>query len=85
MKRVMISELKAHLSAYLDAVRHGETVEVCDRRTPIARLSPIMEWGDDFYVLSAKRPVSNLKKVHGVPPREKVDVVALLRESRDQR
>lgn len=41
MRTVMISDLKAHLSQYLDAVRNGETIVVCDRKTPIARLEPI--------------------------------------------
>lgn len=41
MRTVMISDLKAHLSQYLDAVRNGQTIVVCDRKTPIARLEPI--------------------------------------------
>jgi antitoxin (DNA-binding transcriptional repressor) of toxin-antitoxin stability system len=41
MKRVMVSELQAHLSAYLAAVRAGETVTVCDGETAVARIEPI--------------------------------------------
>jgi prevent-host-death family protein len=38
MQRVQIAELKAHLSRYLAQVRTGDTVIVCDRHTPIARV-----------------------------------------------
>ena len=85
MKQVKISELKAHLSAYLDAVRHGETVEVCDRRTPIARICPVEEPTKATHIIPAKRPVSDLGKIKGVPVPSGVDIVAILRESRDQR
>jgi len=38
MKTVSISQLKASLSEYLDAVRKGEEVVVTDRGSPIARI-----------------------------------------------
>jgi antitoxin (DNA-binding transcriptional repressor) of toxin-antitoxin stability system len=41
MKQAKISELKKHLSRYLDLVRGGETVQVLDRDEPIAQLVPI--------------------------------------------
>lgn len=41
MIRISISELRAHLSAFLDIVRQGEDVVVTDRGRPIARLSPV--------------------------------------------
>jgi prevent-host-death family protein len=41
MKSVNISTLRAELGAILDAVRHGSTVEILDRTTPIARLTPV--------------------------------------------
>ncbi|MBI5949564.1 MAG: type II toxin-antitoxin system prevent-host-death family antitoxin [Chloroflexi bacterium] len=85
MKRVNVSEFRAHLSQYLAEVRGGETVVVCDRKTPIARLSPFEEELDDFVARPARGRVSDLEKIKGVPPREPVDVVAILRESRDQR
>lgn len=53
MTRASISELKARLSQYLDAVRAGEEVIVTDRGVPVARLAPVrgpeeresrMEW-----------------------------------------
>ena len=41
MKTVNIAMLRAKLSRYLAMVRRGETIEVLDRRTPIARLVPV--------------------------------------------
>ena len=42
MKTTSISDLKARLSAYLDAVRQGEEVLVTDRGRPIARIAPVL-------------------------------------------
>ena len=81
----MVSELKARLSEYLASVRAGEVVVVCDRNTPIARLVPYDEHADGFVVQEPTRPAASLGKVRGVKPRRPVDVVKLLRESRDQR
>jgi len=41
MERVTIGKLRNQLSAYLRKVRAGETVVVCDRNTPVARLEPV--------------------------------------------
>lgn len=41
MERVTIGKLRNQLSAYLRRVRAGETVIVCDRDTPVARLEPV--------------------------------------------
>ena len=43
MKTVRIAELKAHLSAYLKAVRKGTRLRILDRETPIAELVPLVE------------------------------------------
>lgn len=40
MKSVRIAVLKARLSEYLRLVREGQTVEVLDRHTPVARIVP---------------------------------------------
>ncbi len=40
MKTVNISNLKARLSAYIQRVRNGEEVLVCDRNRPVARIIP---------------------------------------------
>ena len=39
MRNVSVSELKAHLSKYLQEVRRGGEVQVLDRGVPVARLS----------------------------------------------
>lgn len=41
MQRTSISELKARLSQYIDAVRSGEEIIVTDRGNPVARISPV--------------------------------------------
>lgn len=46
MRRAKISELRDHLSRYLDEVRRGETIEIIDRNVPVARLGPIEAAGD---------------------------------------
>ena len=84
MKRAKLAELKAHLGDYLASVRAGETVLVCDRNTPIARIVPYDERDDGFVVHEAQRP-SELRAVRGVKPRARVDVVRMLRDDREQR
>lgn len=85
MKDASISELKAHLSAYLDAVRRGATVIVRDRRTPIARLSPLAQADDDLQVEPPGGPLPPLPRKGSIKLARTVDVVALLRSDRDQR
>jgi prevent-host-death family protein len=80
-KRVKISELKNHLSAYLRHVRKGHTVEVLDRDTPVANIVPIQE---DALVIH--HATGSMRDFVPPPPLDlDVDVVALLREDRDAR
>jgi antitoxin (DNA-binding transcriptional repressor) of toxin-antitoxin stability system len=85
MKRAKVSELKARLSSYLADVRGGATVVVCDRNTPIAHLVPTDAADDGFQVREPTRPLRDLRRIKGIRPKRPVDVVALLREARDQR
>ena len=85
MKQTKVSELKAHLSAYLADVRRGETVVVCDRATPIARLVPYEEDAEGFEIIPPARPRSDLRKLKPVRLLKRADVVKLLREDRDDR
>lgn len=85
MQRAQVARLKAHLSQYLASVRRGDTVIVCDRKTPIARLVPYAETDDGFVVHEPTRSVTDLKGVPGIKPKRRVDIVRLLRESRDER
>lgn len=84
MKSVKVSELKAKLSGYLSDVRRGETVTVCDRQTPIARLVPLDDRLDGLDVREPDEAVS-LPEGLSIRLRQRVDVVALLRDERDAR
>ena len=85
MKRAKVSELKAHLSSFLAAVRGGETVVVCDRETPIARLIPIDDDRSGFQVEPASRPPSDLRTLRTVELGRDIDLDELLHEDRSQR
>ena len=43
MKAAAVSELKAHLSEYLNQVKSGAEVLVTDRGKPVARIVPVAE------------------------------------------
>jgi len=85
VKIANISQLKAHLNAYLADVRRGCGVVVCDRKTPVARLVPYEEDPSDFRVVPRARPVRSLKRIRGVPLKRSGDVLRILRESREER
>ncbi len=85
MKQTNVSGFKARLSEYLNAARNGETVVVHDRKTPIARLVPFDEHVDDLSIAEPSRSPRDLTKIKPVRLRRRVDVVGLLRASRDQR
>lgn len=46
MKKATITQTKNHLSALIDAVRHGETVLILDRDRPVARLESVLAPGE---------------------------------------
>jgi len=79
-----VSELKAKLSGYLAQVRHGATITVCDRKTPIARLVPIDDGDSGLEVREAANPGA-LPIAPVVALRRDVDLAAWLREDRDER
>ena len=81
----MVSELKARLSAYLAAVRRGETVLVRDRRTPIAKLVPFQKERVILAVKPASKPARELVKIRPVRLRRPVDLLRWLREDRGNR
>ena len=82
--KVKISELKAKLSSYLNAVRRGQTVTVLDRRTPIARVVPLEEGVRGLRIEPALSPPSAIGKVRGVRPSRTIDVVSVLSETRGE-
>ncbi len=80
MKAINVTELKAHLSKYLRAVRRGRTLTVYDRDTPIARLVPYETGGAPLQV---RKPLHELRAVRLPPPLEgEVDSLAALLEER---
>ncbi len=82
-KRVKISELKNHLSAYLRHVRRGNSVEVLDRDTVVARIVPAEEVAPGLVVRRARGKMRDFVPPPPLDP--PVDVVELLREDRDAR
>jgi prevent-host-death family protein len=53
---VKIAELRRNLSGYLRKVRNGAEILVCDRDTPVARISPIAaeEYSEETLRLAAE-------------------------------
>jgi len=41
MKTIGVAKLKAHLSRYLEQVKHGEEVVVTERGLPVAKIVPL--------------------------------------------
>ncbi len=95
MKRVSVTELKNRLSHYLRLVKRGETIELLERKVPIARLSrvEVPSTKDEDLLLRLQRdgiitmpagpPYMGFLKTPPVPC--SVDVVRLLMEERDER
>ena len=48
MTTVSISDLKANLSRYICEIRRGGEIQVLDRGTPVARLTPPVATGDKW-------------------------------------
>ena len=84
MKKVSISEFKAHLSEYLRAAEAGESIVVCDRHRPVAQVGRPRE-GMSALVLRPPKHNRDLRSIKGFPPSRSVDVVALLNEDRGER
>lgn len=86
MREVKIAELKANLSAHLAAVRKGEVIIVCDRSTPIARLTPIRQaYDDDLIIDEALDPATEARKIKPLRKLKNVDVDRILLEMRADR
>lgn len=70
-KEVKIAEFKAHLSAYLRAVRRGNEIVVKDRDTPIARIVPYQAPKDRLIVRPATKSLKDIDRVFSLlsPPK----------------
>ena len=96
MKRTSITEAKNNLSALIDRVRQGETVLICDRNRPVARLQPVGP-GDasgadawmpglvrDGLLAPAGKPLSLRSLPEPVKPAKPTSIVAALQADREE-
>lgn len=100
MERVTIGKLRNSLSAYLRKVKAGETVIVCDRDTPVARLAPVgpadtVETKDERVarlvvegkLIPPKNPIGHEKLMEMLrrpPPKSRKSIVQTLIEEREE-
>ena len=78
MRKASISETKNNLSRLLEAVKHGESVLVFDRDTPVARIEPVAESrGED-----AARINALVRRGLVSPPRQSLDLDEFLRRQK---
>ncbi len=86
MDRVTVAQLKAKLSFYLREVREGKSFTVVSRDIPVAVLGP---WApaeaDDLQVIEPSEDPAKFGEVNLPPLGRFIDVVALLREDREDR
>ena len=97
MHRTSITEAKNNLSALIDRVRRGESVLICDRNRPVARLQPIGAGTDigtdapwlqglirDGLLAPAARRLSPRSLPRPVKPAKATSIVAALQADRDE-
>ena len=83
MNKVRIADLKSRLSEHLRQVRHGRSLTVLDRDTPIARIVPYEENGTFLTIRSPQPKAKKLQTVPLPPPLKlKQDIVEILRQER---
>lgn len=86
MKRVLISDLKAHLSEHLRSVQAGQPLVVMDRKTPIAKIVPYDERPELLVIRKPKPGAPLVRDIPMPPPIEpKIDVQKVLDEIRADR
>lgn len=97
MQRASITEAKNNLSMLIDRVRRGETVLICDRSRPVARLQPVgpgdapaddEQWLPglvrDGLLAPAGNPLSLRSLPRPVKPVRPVSIVDVLRADREE-
>jgi antitoxin (DNA-binding transcriptional repressor) of toxin-antitoxin stability system len=86
MDTVTVAELKAKLSHYLREVRGGRSFTVLSRDIPVATLGPYdpLE-ADDLEIIEPTEDPALWGQTDLPPLDRHIDVVALLREDRDDR
>lgn len=96
MKIATISQTKNNLSAYLDAVKKGETILIMDRDNPIARIEPIHKIKDfnlksilpklerEGIIQRPKKEPGKIKRNEIPIPMKKVNISEILIKEREQ-
>jgi prevent-host-death family protein len=82
---VNIAELKNHLSHYLRRVEQGDTIEVRDRKRPIARIVPIDKAEPKIRMIPAKYPFASIRDKRFPPANWPLSSLELLIEDRRKR
>jgi prevent-host-death family protein len=86
MESVSVAELKAKLSHYLREVREGASFTVVSRDFPVATLAPYEPDDiDDLEIIAPTEDPALWGQVDLPPLGRSIDVVALIREDRDDR
>jgi prevent-host-death family protein len=86
MDTVTVAELKSKLSHYLREVREGKSFTVLSRDIPVATLGPYEpEEIDDLEIIEPTEDPALWGRVDLPPFGRAIDVVALIREDRDDR
>ncbi len=86
MDTVTVAELKAKLSHYLREVREGRSFTVLSRDIPVATLGPYeAAVVDDFEIIEPTEDPALWGQIDLPPLGRYIDVVALVREDRDDR
>jgi prevent-host-death family protein len=97
MQRTSITEAKNNLSALIDRVRRGETVLICDRNRPVARMLPVgpgdVSGADASWLAGlvregllepARKPLTIRSLPKPVKPARPTSIVAALQADREE-
>ena len=82
---VGVAEFGSHLGEYLERAKAGERIVVCEDGKPVAELAAVVESHRALPLQLPTRAWASLAGMQPVQTEYPVDVVALLREDRDQR
>jgi len=86
METVSVAELKSRLSYYLREVRAGKSYTVVSRDIPVATLRAYEPpETDDLEIIEPDEDATLWGQVEGQPLARAFDVVAMIREDRDDR
>jgi prevent-host-death family protein len=92
LPRVGVRELRQNLSVYLDRVKAGESLEVTEHGTPVARLIPnppqprsiLEQMIADGRAIPAKRDLLEIEPLHLGPGRPLSEIIVEMRDEDDR-